>query len=535
MRMVTRALFILFALSITSLVLIGRCGLKLHEERIEESGFFHLSDESSIMTENFYLELLRQREEEYRLETDRLRNQITLLQRKLSETLSMDDISAYDLTTSLPQSSFTEHHCTTHIEKQIRNSEINRGVQLNNEYEVIPFSHLTFSKLYPVELGLGKRVVEKPIGYRRKDLLEIFVHTLTNINRRRHKKQRYTVDDFVEGIYRNEPTTGTQYELFFRDKNDTKNYHKIVLMRPFGPVQTISKETIRTKEKVVNIIIPLSGRTDVFQDFLDMFFQMQINHDENVFLTVVYFTQEGLQNIRILLDKFSKKFQFRSFQLLALNETFSRGRGLQVGAQNWKGDPNAILFFCDVDIVFSKKFLNRCRINSAQEQRVYYPIVFSLYNPSIVYSLQGKTAPTKLEQLVISRDTGFWRDFGFGMTCQYRTDFLKIKGFDEEIIGWGGEDVMLYRKYIRSSIRVIRATDPGIFHVWHKKSCDADALPEQYRACLRSRALTEGSHAQLGLLAFHEDLKRHQERVKSNSIMNFHSAQLIDLESPIEQ
>lgn len=258
---------------------------------------------------------------------------------------------------TLPQQQSASYQldCTNYIRRQVGNAEILHGLPMNNEYELIPFNHFTFSRVYPIDLGLGKRVVEKPIGYKRKDLLDALNRALESLNKNAtHPNQRYTLDDFIEGIYRNEPTTGTQYELYFRTKevSNKTNHHppspsssssstsshsshndhgstKITVMRPFAPLQTIQVERFpKTAEKeIIHIILPLSGRIGTFQGFMDKFVKIALKNDRRVQLTVVYFGEDGLADARQIMKRIvaQKSAYSSNLKLLALNETFSRG------------------------------------------------------------------------------------------------------------------------------------------------------------------------------------------------------------------
>lgn len=245
------------------------------------------------------------------------------------------------------QSASYQLDCTNYIRRQVGNSEILHGLPMNNEYELIPFNHFTFSRVYPIDLGLGKRVVEKPIGYKRKDLLDALNRALESLNKNATQpNQRYTLDDFIEGIYRNEPTTGTQYELYFRTKEisnktnapspSSSSHHndhgttKIIVMRPFAPLQTIQIEKFpKTAEKeIIHIILPLSGRISTFQGFMDKFVKIALKNDRRVQLTVVYFGEDGLSEARQIMKRIvaQKSAYSSNLKLLALNETFSRGK-----------------------------------------------------------------------------------------------------------------------------------------------------------------------------------------------------------------
>lgn len=72
------------------------------------------------------------------------------------------------------------------------------------------------------------------------------------------------------GITRTEKDKGTLYELTF--KGDTSNeFRRLVLFRPFGPLMKVKKDRMDTSTVLINIIVPLSRRTDKFKQFMQNF------------------------------------------------------------------------------------------------------------------------------------------------------------------------------------------------------------------------------------------------------------------------
>lgn len=404
-----------------------------------------------------------------------------------------------------------------YLHSQIDKAEVNTGARLPSEYALVPFESFTSSKVYQLEMGLTRHPEEKPVRKDRRDeLVEVIEAALDIINNPDEEdgveddmpmqRQMYTEGHFTEGLYRTERDKGTLYELFFA-KEDASSFRHVTLFRPFGPLMKVRSTSVETSGLIINIIVPLAGRVETFLQFLHNFREVCIQQDRRIHLTVVYFGQEGLQEVKLSLEKMSSEESFSNYTLIPVDEEFSRGRGLDIGAHAWnKG--NVLMFFCDVDIHFTLEFLNTCRLHTSPNKKVFYPVVFSLYNPAIVYGNLELAPPVEL-QLIHKKDAGFWRDFGFGMTCQYRSDFLNIGGFDLEVKGWGVEDVHLYRKYLRSDLIVIRTPVSGLFHLWHEKQCADELTPEQYRMCIQSKAMNEASHSHLGMLVFREEIEAH--------------------------
>lgn len=405
-----------------------------------------------------------------------------------------------------PRKRELDHRLAPHIKPDVLRT---LNIHQPSEFEVIPYMSFTRNRLYLLEQGMINRPEAAPIGDKKKELEEILETSLSILNSKNDKKP-YNEWDLLQGYSRIDRTRGTQYELYFFSKGKKSSFEHIQLFRPFAPLQNVQLQSYDKKGEWINLILPLSGRVDSFITFMDMFTEECIKKDKLVFLTIVYFGSEKKEEVKSILEEVTSKYHFTSYKFIERVDKFSRGVGLLTGAEAWDGG-NTLLFFCDVDIHFKDGFLDRCRLNSVPGSKVYYPIVFSMYNPSIVYG-EKEEIPSYDNLFVINRDSGFWRTFGFGMTCMYRSDFLFMRGFDTNIHGWGYEDVKLYRKFAKSNFDVVRSPDAGVFHIWHEKICDPYLQPTQYNMCLASKALGEASQAQLGMLAFKE-LREENERL----------------------
>lgn len=185
------------------------------------------------------------------------------------------------------------------------------------------------------------------------------------------------------------------------------------------------------------------------------------------------------------------------------------------------------MFFCDVDVMFNQNFLDLCRLNARMSEQVYFPILYSYYNPALskAFDKRATSLETTLDRihsknetaftaddigkldLVISDEVGTWRTSGFGMSCLYQQDFESIGGFGDyvEKSVWGGEDLYLIRKFLKSKLRIFRAVTPGLFHLYHQKQCDQLKMTEkQYGECIMVKISNEASLKGLGRLHFND-------------------------------
>lgn len=121
------------------------------------------------------------------------------------------------------------------------------------------------------------------------------------------------------------------------------------------------------------------------------------------------------------------------------NEPFSRGRGLNIGAENATGD---VIFFTDADMLVSKEFIIQSLEQTLDEEKPFFPICYSYYTP---YHKEG------------------WvRDEGWGNLVIPKSISGKISWWEKR--SWGSEDNHMKDQFKNGFTRY---QGSGLYHQWH--------------------------------------------------------------------
>ncbi|PIO68905.1 chondroitin N-acetylgalactosaminyltransferase, partial [Teladorsagia circumcincta] len=207
----------------------------------------------------------------------------------------------------------------------------------------------------------------------------------------------------------------------------------------------------------------------------------------DISLVVVLYASEDERENRATIEELRQSFV--RVEVIEMDDApFSRGIALMKGADRVPAD--GLMFFTDVDMLFTCDALNRVRLNTILNAQVYFPIVFSEFSPESWSENDRLLA----DAFHYGRRRGYFRHFGYGLAALYKADLIAIGGFDTKIEGWGLEDVDLFEKVVKSrTLRVIRSPEPGLVHIYHPIHCPETMPQAQRHMCHGSKAASLAS------------------------------------------
>ncbi|KAK7069211.1 Chondroitin sulfate N-acetylgalactosaminyltransferase 2 [Halocaridina rubra] len=230
-------------------------------------------------------------------------------------------------------------------------------------YDHIYFSFYDGTRLYTNQEYIGGMVSRKPHHDEFSMLSQVqsrAVKYLKNVAPGIYTK------DYCNAIrYRTIPTVGLEADVTCNN-TITGDVDRVSLILPFKTPRITYHHSI-TPAISINIIVPLRGRVETLKLFLRNLEEILQGSQIHAGLTVVYFEDVNSQEVKRLLEESDVKISNLRTQYILLEgeRTFSRGLGLQTGVER-SILPSDIVFFSDVDVLFTKDFLVRCRANPVQ-------------------------------------------------------------------------------------------------------------------------------------------------------------------------
>ena len=316
----------------------------------------------------------------------------------------------------------------------------------------------------------------------RSDVTEVF-HTVLDSS----EKDDVRVDSI---LYRLDPQRGIDYFLHTiqRDSDDRYQAKFLHALRESEPPRVTFLDEATYKTTKVNFVIPTPSISRAFQRFMISFENSFLARkpSELVGLLVILYSDGKFLNygkdtfaVITLMDLYKKKYPQADLRLISTRRPYSRKESIELASKEYP--TFELLFLADIHIDFSQQFLERCRMNAQENQQVYFPAVFSPYNPANFYTSRIRSPYATRFQ--ISEEQGSWMHESFHLTCVYNYDLAGVLELGEDLkeSEWSLIDLFIgYRK-----LTIFRAVEPGLVHLW-QDGCKEDELgPNEKSLCQR--------------------------------------------------
>lgn len=174
--------------------------------------------------------------------------------------------------------------------------------------------------------------------------------------------------------------------------------------------------------KLINFILPLYRRFQTFVRFIKTYEEVCLKRKENVALFIILFTDKddnAFNETQKIINYLGNRYPSSKLKIVPVRDKFSRAKALNYGMDQVEMDQ--LLFFIDVDMIWSAATLQRIRLNTIKGEMAYFPVVFSEFDPTVVNG-QIKNP----NHMYINDESGYWRLFGFGIMSAYKEDIMKV-------------------------------------------------------------------------------------------------------------
>lgn len=323
---------------------------------------------------------------------------------------------------------------------------------------------------------------------------------------------RHFFKRIVNAYWRVDPMAAIHYIIDFESSRPDqeekssvqRNRHRIAFTRTLNPPE-VSPHLASSHQQVTITVCFTSELLERLQQFMKRL-EVVLEHDQRVHLVAVQMKSatekqkprksQNVVDAKAILSLYQTKYPSASFTVLESQALLSRPHSIAMVLRESR--PSEVLFLADLDFDFDRDFLDRCRSLPIQGQQVYFPIVFSLTDPTLLASLNH----TLLEGTV-SQHTGHWLVSSFSAACVYAADFLAVstqsdvKGMLNEV-----DIVEVYRVLMERGYEVVRAPDKQLKRVYSMgRTCDHDLVGLTHDSCKVKGTSHESEYLQTQLSA----------------------------------